>query len=376
MEFSRPENARKLNRLRVLSALREHDDLTRATLSTLLSLNKVSTGEIVSDLIGEGLVEEKGKIETKGGRPGTLLKLKNDSAVVLGCDVKTRSCSVAIFDLLARPLRSEQFPLENINNAEELRDQIVRVAAKMVKLSQKKVLGMMIAANAVLDGQKVTYTTLPLLENADFEKLFEGCPFPVSLVSALEAEAEAERFHISSSLEGTLLVNWGEHLSSALILKDRIITNNYFAHMPVTRSGICHCGGTGCLELISSGYGLRKQSGEDISVREMLKEEEKYRALLEKASLFLGKALINALSSTGARRILLTGGISNLPGYYHELLRSLIEKEGGPFFSNVEITISDYKEKGTLQGTGVLALDRFFFQRNLLVSLGLDLLET
>ena len=75
------------------------------------------------------------------------------------------------------------------------------------------------------------------------------------------------------------------------------------------------------------------------------------------------------------RRILLTGGISNLPGYYHELLRSLIEKEGGPFFSNVEITVSDYKEKGTLQGTGVLALDRFFFQRNLLVSLGLDPLE-
>ncbi|MCR5732323.1 MAG: ROK family protein [Sphaerochaetaceae bacterium] len=374
MEFSRPENARKLNRLRVLTALRENDDLTRASLATLLGLNKVSTGEIVSALIEEGFVEEIGKLEKKGGRPGTILKLKNDSAVVLGCDIKTRSCSVAIFDLLARPLRSEQFPLENIKTAEELRDQLVRVSAKMVKMLQKRVLGMIIATNSQIEGQKVVYTTQPLLEDADFEKLFDGCPFPVSLVSALEAEVEAERFQLNSSLEETLLINWGEHLTSALILKDRIVTNNYFGHMPLTRTGTCHCGGTGCLETLSSGYGLRKQTPEDLSVRDMMKEEEKYRPLIEKASLYLGKAIINALSATGARNVILTGGISNLPEYYQQLLVSLIEKEGGPSFSNVPIRFSDYREKGSLQGSGVLALDRFFFQRNLLVSLGFDLL--
>ena len=375
MEFSRPDNARKLNRLRVLSAINENENLTRASLSTLLGLNKVSTGEIVSALIAEGYIEETGKLETRGGRPGTALRLKADSAVVLGCDIKTRSCQVAIFDLTARPLRSEQFPLEGIESAEELRDRIIRVAAKMVQLAKKKVLGMVIATSGNIQGQTLTSTPIQFLTGTDFSSLFEGCPFPVALESSLEAEAEAERFHYQIPLENLLLVNWGEHLASALILKDRILPNTAFAHMPVARTGLCHCGGIGCLETISSGYGIRvqaiSQGGADISVREMMKNEERYKGLLEKAAQYLGRALINAFSATGARGAIITGGLANLPDYYYALLLDIVEKEGGPSFSQLPIYRSEYREKGSLQGAGVLALDRFFFQKNLLLSLGM-----
>ena len=113
------------------------------------------------------------------------------------------------------------------------------------------------------------------------------------------------------------------------------------------------------------------QFNADITVREMMKDEEKYKGLLEKAAQYLGRALINAFSATGAKGAIITGGLANLPDYYYALLLDIVEKEGGPLFSQLPIYRSEYREKGSIQGAGVLALDRFFFQKNLLLSLGM-----
>ena len=55
MDFSRPDNARKINRLKVLDALRKRD-MSRAELSRELVINKVSVSEITDSLIKEGFV--------------------------------------------------------------------------------------------------------------------------------------------------------------------------------------------------------------------------------------------------------------------------------------------------------------------------------
>ena len=47
INFSRPENARLINRLKVLDALRFTQGLSRAQLAKQLRINKVSMGEIV-----------------------------------------------------------------------------------------------------------------------------------------------------------------------------------------------------------------------------------------------------------------------------------------------------------------------------------------
>ena len=68
MDFSRPDNARAINRLKVLSAIREHEVMTRAELSRLLLINKVSISEIVDNLIKQDLVKEGEKVFPDSGR--------------------------------------------------------------------------------------------------------------------------------------------------------------------------------------------------------------------------------------------------------------------------------------------------------------------
>lgn len=87
LNFSRPENARQINRLRVLNALRENEGVSRAQLARILGINKVSMGEIVQALISEGSVIEGSKQAVQAGRPGTTLSINPDHASVIGVDI-------------------------------------------------------------------------------------------------------------------------------------------------------------------------------------------------------------------------------------------------------------------------------------------------
>ena len=80
MDFSRPDNARRINRLKVLSELRK-GTCSKAELSRRLDINKVSIGEICDKMIKEGLIEETGREQTAQGRPGTLLSINSKAGL-------------------------------------------------------------------------------------------------------------------------------------------------------------------------------------------------------------------------------------------------------------------------------------------------------
>ena len=109
MKLSQPKAARTINSARVFGCLRTHENLSKAEIARILDLNKVSTGEIVDDLIRQGLVEETGKMESASGVNITLglpiirvsvdhgtafdvagKGIANDSAMTLSIDYATR----------------------------------------------------------------------------------------------------------------------------------------------------------------------------------------------------------------------------------------------------------------------------------------------
>ena len=87
MKLSQPKAARTINSARVFGCLRTHENLSKAEIARILDLNKVSTGEIVDDLIRQGLVEETGKMESANGRRPTCLSIVADAKYVLSVDI-------------------------------------------------------------------------------------------------------------------------------------------------------------------------------------------------------------------------------------------------------------------------------------------------
>lgn len=361
-----------VNRLRVLNALRDNDNLTRASLSSLLRLNKVSMSEIVLDLINEGVVTEGEKLKG-AGRPGTSLAIKDDAAAVIGIDVQTRIISAELFNLKGSPLRFERVPRAEIKSPDDFKKAIASICEKMSRLSTIKILGAVIAVTADIEKGVFHSSFDPVLDLVDGAEMFVDFPFPVSLVTGLEAQVEAERFFFRTTLENMLFVNWGEHITSAIILRDRILPNNYFGHLQVSDKNVCHCGSVGCLDTVSSGWGLMGESarrfGKPMTGRDLIKLDEA-KPLFDAAAQTLARALVAAISSTGVKGVIIGGGLSNLPDEYFARMMDTISRYSPTLQKDTPLFRSNYREKGTVQGAGIMALDEYFFNRPLLLTLG------
>lgn len=376
MEFSNPNNARKINRLRVLNALFEKDNITRAELSRILVLNKISISEIVLSLIEEGLIfeAEKGSTTKEGGRPGTTLKLNKDKALVLAADIGASTIRIAIADLSGKIIRYEQIP---INPKDDLASQIADNLKRILKTADKEILALGICIDGIADDEK----GIVEIRNLDTEKpypikqelLKRGINIPIVLTQQLRAQVLGEKMFFKQTLESFLFINWGEYISSAFVTKTQIMENMEFGHLNISDQGLCHCGSIGCLNLSSSGWGYKKAAiekiGKSLSVKQLQNTEEG-ELILKKGIEKMGKALAMAICITGAKAVIMGGGISALSDYYFSYLEECLQLSLPSHLINTPLYRGNFKEKGAVQGTVYHTLDICFYSRSLLCALG------
>ena len=335
MDFSKPDNARVINRLKVLSELRK-GECSRAELSRRLGINKVSIGEMVQSLIKEGLVSEGMKDTSSPGRPGTLVSINRSAGRVFAFEIKPRSVSVSVSDTLGNILRFERFPRNN-DTEENLRHAIDKMKG----------------GNAEIYGSAVVSSD----ESFDTSLL----PQPVISVPRAIAEAVAETSR-TEDMEGFLFLSWSESFDAAL-MKNELIHLPLLAHIKAQKDGICSCGGKGCLEIAASGKTIMERTGAP-SVRDLARNPG-YSAQVKEALRPLAVALAEAVQATSATAVMITGELSVIPdsafAYLQSLLSSLLSPQ-----RNVVIYRSLAGEKGTREGAAISALDIFFYRTQLL----------
>ena len=87
---SSPRRVRQANVAAALQAIFAGGQLSRADLARQLGLNRSSSGNIISELIGNGLVREVAEDApkpTRAGRPGILLELVPEGACFIGVEI-------------------------------------------------------------------------------------------------------------------------------------------------------------------------------------------------------------------------------------------------------------------------------------------------
>lgn len=333
MDFSRPDNARKINRLKVLNALRRAS-LSRAELSRALSINKVSISEITESLIKEGLVENGEKDNSTSGRPSTKLSIAKNRGRVFSFVFTSLTVTASASNLLGGIIRFERFP-----RGDETEAQITSFLKKMT-LDSPVVYGV-----AVISREK----------NPVRESLF---PWPVIYSSPVDAEKRAEEEIWKD--KKTLFVSWGETIEAHY-------SGNYipsFGHMKVTNNILCSCGAVGCLDAAASGARLKEMTGIS-SLRRILSDEGGIKAL-EEAAKSLVFALSEAVQATGAEKVVITGELSSLPDELYQSMNDRLKMTLPPGRESVTILKSTQGEKAALTGAGITALDEFFYHSALL----------
>src|ERR671911_921082 len=114
---------RRLNRRRVINALREHGMVSRAEIARRTGLSRTTVSSLVSELQSDGLVVEREETGAahgeQGGRPPILLSFDASAGAALGIDFGHSHVRVAVSDLSSTILAERAVPLDTDHAAHE-----------------------------------------------------------------------------------------------------------------------------------------------------------------------------------------------------------------------------------------------------------------
>lgn len=339
MDFSRPDNARKINRLKVLNALRKRD-LSRAELSREIVLNKVSISEITDALIREGLVESGMKDMTTQGRPSTKLSITKKNARVFSFVFSSSTVTASASNLKGQVLRFERFPKD-----ENMVSQIASFINKMTADSPK------VYGVAVVGEDEASVPS-------------SAFPWPVIYTSIPEAQARAE-IEVNRK-EKTLFVSWGDTIEGVYYEKFLHYIPS-LGHMKVANGVMCTCGAEGCLEATASGPVLKRMTG--IGQYRRLVSEEKGLLAIDDVSKNLSFALSEAVQALSAEDVVIMGELGAMPDDLCASISDRLKMALPQSRRNVGVHKSCRGDKATIEGAGIMALDEFFYHSNLLAAL-------
>ncbi|HBF81281.1 MAG TPA: sugar kinase, partial [Streptomyces sp.] len=102
---------RRENRAAVLQRLYFDGPSSRFALGPATGLSSGSVSNVVAELVAEGLVEEAGSIDSAGGRPRTLLRVRPDSHYMIGIDIGETRVRIELLDLTLTELARVEKPL-------------------------------------------------------------------------------------------------------------------------------------------------------------------------------------------------------------------------------------------------------------------------
>ncbi|ADY14792.1 ROK family transcriptional regulator [Sphaerochaeta globosa] len=370
MKFSQPSTARTINRLRVLNLLAQQGELSRADIARLLDLNKPSTSEIVEQLLAQQLVEEQGKVTTINGRRPTALSLKADSRLVLGVDLGSRTTTFLLADLQGKILRFERLPTPLQPQPKEWGETIIKTCMKLTKFATTPIAGIAVSTSGSIsgDGQSIlshdywSWKDIPLAKAIEIHT-----KLPTLLVHHVQAMVEAERWFGDEKTTNFFYVNWGEHIACAYYNGNTITAEkSRFGHLPIAPTGLCRCGGIGCLETVAAGWALSEKY-QGLTVKQLAQSTDKdVQQSLQDACNAMGMSLIAASAVTGAQKIILGGGIANIDDKYLEMVSSFYREHAHHELASIPVCRSALKEQSSVLGCVAVALDRWVFQRRML----------
>ncbi len=375
MKFTRVTDVRQVNRLRILNTIAESEGISRAQIAKTIGFNKVSTGEIVDQLIADRYISEGEKQRSGAGRPSTPLFLDRNSYAIIAVDIGVKTISFALVNLKGEIMRFERIPAPAQPSSEELMALLIRHITSHIQriTDDREIAGIALSAGARIDratGTIIHHTHWDLHNVPLVYTIQKYTKLPVVLENNVIAMIQGETW-FNPELNGkrVFYVNWGEHMNGALWDRGRKVTPEMlFGHIRVSDRGTCSCGGTGCLEALASGAALARFSSSGNSVKalaiEAEKDEEKKNILLD-AALHLSDALITTSAILRPEIIVLGGGISMLPESYLNAITDHFNTHCPPIIqSEVRIQRTGLKERGGIIGTAVLALDEFIFHRS------------
>ena len=384
---------KQMNTALVVDVLRQFGPLSRAEVSRMTNLTKVTVSTIVRDILQRKIVREigLGTTTSHGGRRPTLLELIPESFFAVGIDIGTTSVKVVLTNLTGAVISEASAPTVSHDSLDKLLEEIVRIVRQVLReagVSVEELKGVGVAAAGIVKSETGFVVFSPNFgwRSIQLKRILEDeLRVPVFVDNCTRVMAKGEIwFGCGKDVMNMLYLNIGYGIGSAMVVRGSVAGNDSeLGHIRLSPTGPpCRCGGTGCLETLASGSAIEARAKESldgrsdsgliealgdstrsVTVKELAEAAANGNALAQEifreAGLYLGEAIAVAVSVLRPELVVIGGGVSQtgepllqpvLDGFRTNVMPDL----------HVDIVLSPLGQRAGVLGGASLVLDAEF----------------
>jgi len=275
------KDTKRYHRALILQHLFADGPASRADLARATGLTRVTISDLVGGLIDDGLLGELGApVETKVGKPPTLVGLLADSAYIVALDLSPDDrMTGAVLDLFGQVKARTELPRQGASGEEAVR-LAVRLAQQLREATDRPVLGIGVGSPGVVDGRGVVLNA-PNLGWAGVDLtgiLRHELDVPVYVANDANTAVLGEHTFGETAAADLMLLRIGTGVGAGLVVGGALVEGHASAageigHVVVDPNGArCSCGRAGCLETVLAVPHLRRRDRSLASVGTILGE--------------------------------------------------------------------------------------------------------
>ncbi len=287
------ERKKYLQKVRLVKLLHTEGAKSNADICRVLNISSPTSIILLNELLGEGLIEKKGKGKSIGGRKPELYSLLNNSFYVLCIEMDRFKTEMAILDNNNNNItgiKSFSLRLTKDKSAIKLLHEFAEQLIASSGIDTNKLVGIGLGMPGLVDsnaGKNYTYLVSSSGDSKTLQDILEEkFNKPVYVQNDVKTNTLAEcRFGLALNKKDALvlLMDWG--IGLGIIMDGKLQSGmsgfaGEIGHIPFVKDGeLCHCGKRGCLETVASGIALARMAKEGIksgqtSLLNALSEEE------------------------------------------------------------------------------------------------------
>lgn len=288
-EVANTPKKRKNNilKLKVLKTIFENRTIAINEIAAKVNLSLPTLNLIVNELINEGLLEQKDKGDSIGGRKPNLYQVKSQTLNVLSIEIDRFNIRVVVIDnnnSIVHKSRKYQHQLsKEAIDIQNVVDLIYRYASEEnIDWTKITVMGILMPGLTNAEtGENLTYYKGPGFNlQKHLEKIFRK---DVYLLNDVKSAALSElKYGAAIGQRNVLIIQMDWGIGLGIIINGEVYMGNEgfsgeVGHMVFVEDGqLCYCGKRGCLETVASGIALVNTAKRDISAAKPTLLSNKY----------------------------------------------------------------------------------------------------
>jgi predicted NBD/HSP70 family sugar kinase len=375
---------RERNRLQVLEVVRGKGSVSRADIARRTGLARSTVSTLVNELLGAGLLVERGAPEDAAGaqgRPPVLLSFDPSAGAVLGLHFDHPMLRVAVADLGYTILAETELAIDVDHDAQDSLDAAAALVDEVLVKSgvaRERLLGAGVALAGPIDQATGTVGSSAILPG------WVGMPVEQELTARLDLPVHVDNDANVGALAESVLgagrgvsemayIMLGSGIGAGLIIGGQVYrgaggTAGEMGHVLVDEHGpLCRCGNRGCLETYAGADALldllRRQHGDTLTVDGLVElaraGDPACQRVIADAARFVGVAAATLCNQLNPELLVIGGELAQTGALLLDPLRESIARYAIPAAADdVRVVAGELGERAELLGALVLVLGR------------------